>query len=555
MLELLKQLINHLGYVIIIAFLISRLSTFKQIVQKNKIERTETIFLSILFGAFGILGTYIGIDVRGAIANTRNIGVIAGGVLGGPLVGVGAGLIAGLHRILIDIGGITAIPCGIATFIGGCLSGIIYKISNKKNRWFYGLIGGVLVENISMALILLISKPFEVALLIVKEIYIPMVLVNGLGISVVIIIIENIFEIKDEIAAKQAKLALEIANETLPYFREINEESLRKICEIIKKSVEADAVSITNRKRILAHVGLGEDHHVTGEEILTKATEKVVSKGQVLVLNNSDQIHCTGKNCSLKSAIIVPLKEKDEIVGTLKIYYERENAVTFRDKILAEGLSQLISTQLELSKLEQLKDMANRAEIKALQAQINPHFLFNALHTIASFVRINPSKARELIINLSTYLRYNLEKGAELVSIENELEQVKAYVKIEQARYRDKLNVVYDIDEDIDVKIPSLTIQPLVENSIKHGILKGNDRGIVIVSIKKNKNKVLVSIEDDGIGIDEEIIEAVYKGTMKENKIGLANVHNRLKLLYGKGLKIEKLNKGTRIIFEIFNNN
>lgn len=555
LITLFKQLVNHLGYVIVIAFFISRLKTFKKIIRKTKINTGELIILSILFGGFGILGTYIGIDVRGAIANTRNIGVIVGGILGGPLVGIISGLIAGIHRIAIDIGGITAIPCAIATFFGGYISGVIYKKSDRNNRWFYGLIGGIVVENLSMGLILLMSKPFYVALSIVKEIYIPMVLVNGIGIAIVIIITENIFEVKEEIAARQAKLALEIANDTLPYFREETKESMHKICEIIKDSVEADAVSITNTNHVLAHVGSGEDQIINGKGIMTGATEKVINEGKVYILNDSSEINCLEHNYPLKSAVIVPLKEKDKVVGTLKIYYERENAVTYRDKILAEGLSHLISTQLEISKLEKIKDMASKAEIKALQAQINPHFLFNALNTIVSFVRIDPNKARDLIIDLSTYLRYNLEKGDELVNIESELNQVKAYVKIEQARYGEKLNVIYDVDEDIDIKIPSLIIQPLVENSIRHGILKDGDGGTVKVSIKKDNGggTAQITIEDDGIGIDPEVIISIYKGTVKGNKIGLANVHNRLKILYGKGLDIKRLTKGTRISFEVYN--
>ncbi len=554
MIELLKQLVNNLGYVIVIGFFISRLKKLRQIILKGKLERVEIIIFSLMFGIFGILGTYIGIDVRGAIANTRNIGVMVGGILCGPFVGVIAGIIAGVHRVAIDIGGITALPCAIATIIGGCLSGVIYKKSNLKNRWIYGLIGGIIVESLSMGLILLLSRPFSLALTIVKEIYIPMVTANAGGIAIVILITENVFEAKEQIAAKQAKLALEIANKTLPYFREVTNESLKRVCEILKDSFEADAAAITDTKYILAHVGEGEDHHIEGSEILTRATDEVIKNRKILILNSPESIECKKDNCPIKSAIVVPLKDKDQIIGTLKIYYKHENGVTYRDKTLAQGLSQIISTQLELSKIESLKSMANKAEIKALQAQINPHFLFNALHTIASFVRIDPNKARNLIIDLSTYLRHNIEKGEELVSIEDELQQVKAYVKIAQARYGDKLKVIYDVDKDIDIKIPSLIIQPLVENSIKHGILNGDGTGFVKISINKDlkSNSIKIIIEDDGIGIDDEVIGNVYNERMKCNKIGLANVHNRLKLVYGKGLEIEKLNKGTKISFNIY---
>ncbi|SHK21911.1 sensor histidine kinase [Tepidibacter formicigenes] len=550
MIYLLKNLINNSGYVILIAFLISKIKSFKKIVQKDEFQLRDLIILSLIFGAFGILGTYIGTDVRGAIANTRIIGVMAGGILCGPLVGILSGIIAGLHRYLIDIGGITSLPCLISTITGGYISGIIYKRASKKNKWIYGILGGILVENLTMILILLISKPFELAILIVKDIYIPMTLVNGIGIGIVILITESIFEEKEEIAGRQAKLALEIANKTLPYFRDVNNDSLKKVCEVIKDSVGSDAVSITDRNYILAHVGLGEDHHVEGERVLTESTEKVISSGDILILKSSKDINCPNPKCPLKSAIIAPLKDREGIVGALKIYYGKEDSVTFRDETLAIGLSHIISTQLEIGKLERIREMANKAEIKALQAQINPHFLFNALNTIVSFVRINPNKARELIINLSTYLRHNLEIGEEFIDINKELDQVKAYIEIEKARFGDKLNVIYDIQEDINIKIPNLIIQPLVENSIKHGILKGEGKGTVKIKIIKiENNKVKISIEDDGIGISQDIIRNIYKGNIRENKIGLSNVHNRLKLIYGKGVNIERLDKGTKISF------
>lgn len=552
MVELLRNLTNNLGYIILIAFFVSRLGSFKKIVQKDKFKKKDLIVLSIIFGAFGILGTYTGTEVNGAIANTRIIGVMTGGILCGPFVGTMAGIIAGIHRLLVDIGGITSIPCTITTIISGIVAGLIYSKSSENNKWFYGLFGGLLIEILEMILILTMAHPFSNALTIVKSIYFPMSFANAIGIAILILIIQKILKEKEEIAAKQAQIALEIANKTLPYFREMNENSLEQICGIIRESINADAVSITNKENILAHVGVGADHHIKGQKIITEATKKVIKGGNLLSLTNANQIECPNLNCSLKSAIIAPLKEGDEVIGTLKIYYCTDNAISFRNINLAVGLSQIISTQLEISKLGELKNMANRAEIKALQSQINPHFLFNALNTIISFIRFNPNKARELIINLSTYLRYNLDIGENHVDIYKELEQVKAYVEIEKARFGEKLHVVYNIEDDLDVKIPSLIIQPIVENSIKHGILKGKGEGTVTIEVKKvSKDNIMITIEDDGIGISEDIIEKVYEDKMEENKIGISNVHNRLKYIYGEGLKIEALKSGTRISFNV----
>ena len=552
MIELIRNLTNNLGYVILIAFFVSRIGSFKNIVQKDKFKKRDLIIISIIFGAFGILGTYTGTEVNGAIANTRIIGVMAGGILYGPFVGVIAGVIAGMHRLLVDIGGITSVPCTITTIISGIVASIIYNKSNKTNKWIYGLLGGLLMEILEMILILAMAHPFSSAIDIVKNIYFPMSFANAIGIAILILIIQKIFKEKDEIAAKQAQIALEIANKTLPYFREMDENSLEKICTIIKESIGADAVSITNKQCILAHVGVGADHHIKGQRIITEATKKVIKEGNLLSLTNANQINCPNLNCKLKSAIIAPLKEGDEMIGTLKIYYCKEEAVSFRNINLALGLSQIISTQLEISKLGELKHMANKAEIKALQAQINPHFLFNALNTIISFIRLDPNRARELIINLSTYLRYNLEAAEKHVDIYRELEQVKAYIEIEKARFGEKLHIIYNIEDNLDVKIPSLIIQPIVENAIKHGILEGKGMGSVTIAVKRAEgDNIMIVIEDDGVGISKEIIEKIYEGKMEENKIGMSNVHNRLKYIYGEGLNIERLSNGTRINFNV----
>ncbi|MDV3428631.1 MAG: sensor histidine kinase [Bacillota bacterium] len=549
MIILLKNLTDNFIFILVMAFIISNLPLFKNIFRKDEYRKRDIIILTILFGGFGIVGTYAGTEINGAIANTRIVGVMAGGILFGPVVGIFAGIIAGFHRLFIDFGGITSVPCTITTITAGFVSAYIYKKAVEDNKKFYGLIGGILVESLEMILILLLSKPYSSALSIVKSIYLPMSLTNGIGIFLLIVLIQNYFKEKDKIAAEQAKLALEIASKTLPYFRDITADSNDKICQIIKDSTGAAAVSITDKNTILSHVGLGSDHHIKGNSLMNEGTKKAIREGIVIALNSPEEIGCPEPLCPLKSAIIAPLKEGDEVIGALKIFYAKKNAVTFRTTNLVIGLSQLISTQYEISKVNKLKDMAAKAELKALQAQINPHFLFNAFNTIISFLRYDPNKARSLIINLTSYLRYNLDYSNSYVELSRELDQVKTYLEVEKARFGDNLNVIFNIAENIDMKVPSLIIQPIVENAIRHGI-KG--AGTIIVSAYPIENgEIYISVEDDGVGINEDIIEKVYKGIMKESKIGITNVNNRLKNLYGKGLNIERLKKGTKISFTV----
>lgn len=543
--DILFQIIERAILLVICFFIITRLQSFREIFLKENYERKDYAIICIVFSIFAILSTYTGVNVEGSLVNVRTITIVSGGVIFGPIVGIVTGIVSGIHRYLIDINGITSIPCLISSITAGMVSGYINKKVNRKYRWIAGIGAGMLSEMITMILILILSKPHSLGVDIVSKIAIPMIL-GQISVGFIVLLVQSVEDDKERIAAKQAKLALNIANKTLPYFRVINKDSLNKICNIIKEDIQADAVAITDKKHILAYVGVGEEHYNIDHEIITEATKEAIKSGKIIIKNHNIE----DKSAMLKSAIVIPLEEKNEVIGALKIYYRKEHKITYSLQSLAVGLSQIISTLMELSKIEQIKEMANKSEIKALQTQINPHFLFNALNAITSCIRINPDKARELTINLASYLRYNLELNDEFIDIKKELKQVKDYVEIEKARFGNKLNIIYDID-DVDVKIPSLLIQPLVENAIVHGILKDKGTGTVSISVKKHNEKVKVTIIDNGIGISEDIIERVYSDTMLENKIGLYNVHLRLKLIYGEGLIIKRLDKGTKIEFYI----
>ena len=543
--NILVQFVDRATLLLVCLFIITRIQSFREIFLKENYEKKDYAIICIVFSIFAVLATYTGLNVEGSLVNVRTITIVSGGILFGPLVGIITGVVSGLHRYLIDIHGITSIPCLISSITAGMVSGYINKKVKRNYRWIAGILAGVLSETITMILILILSKPSSLGFDIVSKIAIPMIL-GQITVGFIVLLVQSVEDDKEKIAAKQAKLALDIANKTLPYFRNINIDSLNKICTIIKEDIQADAVAITDKKNILAYVGIGEESYNIGHEIITEVTKEAIKSGKIIIKNDDLE----DKSAMLKSAIVIPLEEKNEVIGSLKIYYVKDHKITYSLQTLAVGLSQIISTLMEVSKIEQIKEMANKAEIKALQTQINPHFLFNALNAITSSIRINPDKARELIINLASYLRYNLELNDKFIDIKKELKQVKDYVEIEKARFGNKLNIIYDID-DIDVKIPSLSIQPLVENAIVHGILKDKGAGTVNISVKKHDEQVKISIIDSGVGISSDIIERVYNDNIPENKIGLYNVHLRLKLIYGEGLIIERLEKGTKIEFYI----
>ena len=549
--QFISHLISNIGCSAIIAFFFIKIDKANIIIKSKAKSKKDIVALSFFFSLLSISGTYIGLNFNGAILNTRNMGVVAGGLLGGPYVAAITGLIAGTHRAIVNLGRETAIPCAIATIIGGFLTAYVSRFAKNKDRMFFAFLLAFVVENLSMALILLIQKDKVLAQSIVKNFYIPMVFMNSVGAAILILLVEDIIQKSELIAGNQAKLALEIANKTLPYFR--NTENLNEVCKIIANSLGARATVITDTKEIIA--GFSTDKSaINRSNIRSNNTREVLKTGEVMLVIKDDEDEIIEDffyiSPHIKSCIILPLKEKNDVSGTLKIFFDTAEKITEKNRYLMIGLSHLISTQMEISKVENLISLLKYSELKALQSQINPHFLFNVLNTMTSLIRTNPEKAREVTIDLSNYLRYNLDNNLKSVELIKELNQIDTYIKIEKARFGDKLNIIYDVDESLyNFQIPSLIIQPLVENSIKHGILKKRDNGFVKIIVKRIDKDIEVAIEDDGVGIEQTVIDNLDKKI--EENIGLKNVHQRLKLLYGEGLNITKLEQGTRIKFKI----
>ncbi|EOU9609323.1 sensor histidine kinase [Cronobacter dublinensis] len=545
--DMLLAVFDRAALMLICLFFLIRIRLFRELLHKSAHTPRELLAVTAIFSLFALFSTWSGVPVEGSLVNVRIIAVMSGGILFGPWVGLITGAIAGLHRYLIDIGGITAIPCFITSIVAGGLSGLISRRVPKAQHWRAGIIGGMLCETLTMILVVVWAPTTALGLDIVSKIGVPMIL-GTVSIGLIVLLVRSVEGEKEASAARQAKLALDIANKTLPLFRHVNSESLRQVCDIIRRDINADAVAITNTETVQAYVGVGEHNYQDNSDALSPTTQQAIHYGKIIIKNN-DEAHRTPE---IHSMLVIPLWEKGVVTGTLKIYYCHAHQITSSLQEMAIGLSQIISTQLEVSRAEQLREMANKAELRALQSKINPHFLFNALNAISSSIRLNPDTARQLIFNLSRYLRYNIElKDDEQIDIKKELYQIKDYIAIEQARFGDKLTVIYDIDEEVNCRVASLLIQPLVENAIVHGIQPCRGKGVVTISIAQSGSRVRIAVRDTGHGIAPQIVEQLDTNEMPVNKIGLINVHHRVKLLYGEGLHIRRLEPGTEIAFYI----
>ncbi|NLO90028.1 MAG: histidine kinase [Clostridia bacterium] len=366
---------------------------------------------------------------------------------------------------------------------------------------------------------------------------------------------ETTYDDSEEDIFLSADPTVRVAHETLQYMRlGLNEVTARKTAEIIQKICEIPAIAITDREKVLAYLGAGCENHKPGDRILTEATKYVIATGEHKIVNSTEELNCTKTDCDcpLSAGVIAPLKLREEVVGSLKLYQTKDGQLAPNIVRLTIGIAQLLSMQMELAELDRQRQLVTEARLDALHAQINPHFLFNTLNTIIMYIRKDPDKSRELLIRLADFFRKTLNRRGHFITLKEELDCVRTYFALEKARFGDKIRLIEDINPELlEYPIPVFSIQPLVENAIKHGITPKNGNGTITIRAKQKGNDLHLSIIDTGVGIPPNKLDKVLQpGYGSGNGVGLSNVHLRLQSLYGedRGLKIvSSEGKGTAI--------
>lgn len=546
------NLLLNIGLLVLIATLLTKLPMVRSMLLEDSHAMGSRAALAVIFGLVSIFSTYTGVRAQGAIVNTRVIGVLAAGLLGGPYVGIGAAVIGGLHRYLFDIGGFTAVSCAVSTFVEGLIGSAFSK------RFKAGKIDGAgvflitaLAEIGQMAIILLISRPFPAALDLVRLIAFPMIIMNALGMVVFLGTFNMVFMEEDSQFAEKMRLAMGIVDQSLPHLRKglYSTADMEATADIIYQSTSCAAVMITDAQKILAMKGENWYDVLRDEAVLKPILGSIHDRKPTTFsyAEKTDPLYHILKNHIIVAA---PLIEMDKPVGSLTMMVKKHWHTSQSNLDFASELARLFSTQLELSDLDYQKQLRRKAEFKALQSQVNPHFLYNALNTISCVCRENPDRARELILTLSSYYRQALENDQYMLSLHTELYHVASYLELEQARFEEKLVVELDVEDDLNCKVPSFIFQPLVENAVRHG---GDRTGARHVSISAHSVEGMaeIAVADRGQGIPREVVLGLYTGQGKG--VGLSNVHKRLKSIYGEdnGLKIETSEAGSRVWFRI----
>ncbi len=379
----------------------------------------------------------------------------------------------------------------------------------------------------------------------------------GLAFTMAIVGFIWLFLDPDTHAARQSAELLQIASQTLDATKSgLTSEAAQKICELLLPATPALAIAITDREVILGYAGYNEVNNQPGRPIRTSATHETLQDGKPRILHSTDDIGLPMSSARINAAIIQPLYIGHNIEGTLKFYYRRSGQLSKTQESLAHGLAELLSTQMAASALEEQQKLMTSMELKALQAQINPHFLFNTINTIASLIRTDPAKARVLLRDFAVFYRSTLEDAEDLIQLERELKQVQRYVSFEIARFgEDRLALQMDVADDMmGLMVPSFLIQPLVENAVKHA-MRAEGKLTIRIEGHLEPDDVVIRVVDDGAGMSAETLATMMD---KESTTGLGiavkNVKDRIRGYFGpeSSMEVEStLAVGTTVTFRL----
>ena len=324
-------------------------------------------------------------------------------------------------------------------------------------------------------------------------------------------------------------------------------EGAERATRQLRSMLGSRAIALADPTDVLAWDGVGSHH----KDAVHAQAQPVLTSGRTVVLSEED-ISCADPDCPIRSGVLAPIVADERVVAALAAYGPSVSTGLVR---ATEEVAQWISTQLELAELDRQRTRLMEAELRALRAQISPHFIYNCLGAIASFVRTDPDRARELILEFADFTRYAFRRGGAFTTLRDELRNIERYLVLEQARFGDRLVVTLTIaPEVLPVAVPFLSVQPLVENAVRHGLERKAGIGHVTITAVDLGSSAEISIEDDGIGGDPDVIRAVLAGESSADSVGLGNVDARLRQAFGDqhGLVVETApGAGTRVTFRV----
>jgi two-component system LytT family sensor kinase len=344
--------------------------------------------------------------------------------------------------------------------------------------------------------------------------------------------------------------ALHAATATLPHLRRgLSMTTAARAIPHLQTLTGAAAIALADTRSVLAIEGEGREQVRPGD-LLSRLLERTPDDKMQIV----PRLVSSDPSCPLRAAVLAPLTVQGRRAGTLITFYRNVGRPSSNELRVVAQAASLVSAQIELSVLPEQEERLAQAELRALRAQISPHFIYNALAAVAGNIHDHPEEARELLIDFAEFTRYLFRDGRSYVTLGEELEHVERYLRLEQARFHD-LHVTIEIpSETAGAVVPAMSVQPLVENAVRHGVERRAGTGRVRIEACLAAADVELRVSDDGTGMEPERVPAVLAGT--GGGIGLSNVDARLRATFGEryALRVESaLGVGTTVIMTVPN--
>jgi two-component system, LytTR family, sensor kinase len=324
--------------------------------------------------------------------------------------------------------------------------------------------------------------------------------------------------------------ALHRMSKAAPDLRDgLTPDAADKACKNLVELLKCVAVGMTDeRGALLSWDGDANEHYVDLQDAIVKAIS-----GERKEFVEHDTLDCPDKgNCKMHQAIIVPLIVESRTRGSLIIVGGVGHKRLLR---MSQEVARFVCTELELGELQESRQRLAQAEVKALRAQISPHFVYNALNAIGSLVRTDPEHARELLQEFAEFTRYSFRANGLFTTLAEELRNIDRYLTIQRARYNERLSVRLRISPEVlNVVVPFLVLQPLVENAVQHGLANKPGGGTVTIIAQDNGSEALISVEDDGVGMDADLLLDDLKDAHKSGAhVGIGNINHRMRTVFG----------------------
>jgi two-component system, LytTR family, sensor kinase len=309
----------------------------------------------------------------------------------------------------------------------------------------------------------------------------------------------------------------------------LTEEAADQATSHLVEMLKCVAIGITDATgHLLSWDGSANEHYAD----LTGAIDVAIRNGQRAHIHHTN-LSCEKRSrCKMRTAVIVPLIPDGQVEGTLIVVGGVNSKRLIR---AADEVAQFVAIQLELAKLDESKQQLAKAEVRMLRAQISPHFLYNALNSISSLIRTDPERARDLLQEFADFTRYSFRTSGQFTTLAEELRNIDRYLTIQSQRYADRLTVRIKIaPEVLSVVVPFLVLQPLVENAVQHGLSPKPGGGTITVQAQDNGNEALISVEDDGVGMDADRLFADLRDAHKTGShVGIGNINQRMRQVFG----------------------